>query len=198
MARVSPPHTHQVYSPDGKNRSPERIVKPATHVPVDLAGTPVQVYRRPDKPTHAMFPKCQEDWKEIAELFEARWNFPHCLGGIDGKQVDIIPPAGGGSEFFNYKGRNSMVLLGIFNAKYLFILADFGTNGRVSDGGVLQNTKFFEMLTKSELHIPTEEHVKGTNRNLPYVFIADDAFALWNDMMKPFRQADLTSQEKKI
>ncbi|CAH1970393.1 unnamed protein product [Acanthoscelides obtectus] len=63
----------------------------------------------------SMFPKCQEDWKEIADLFEARWNFPHCLGAIDGKHIDIIPPAGSGSEFFNYKGRHSMVLLGIAN-----------------------------------------------------------------------------------
>ncbi|CAH1962114.1 unnamed protein product [Acanthoscelides obtectus] len=144
------------------------------------------------------FPKCQEDWKEIADLFEARWNFPHCLGAIDGKHIDIIPPAGSGSEFFNYKGRHSMVLLGIANAKYQFILADFGTNGRISNGGVLQNTKFFEMLTKGDLRIPTEEYVKGNGRNLPYVFVADDAFALRSDMMKPFRQADLNSNEKKI
>ncbi|CAH2012676.1 unnamed protein product [Acanthoscelides obtectus] len=144
------------------------------------------------------FPKCQEDWKEIADLFEARWNFPHCLGAIDGKHIDIIPPAGSGSEFFNYKGRHSLVLLGIANAKYQFILADFGTNGRISDGGVLQNTKFFEMLTKGDLRIPTEEYVKGNGRNLPYVFVADDAFALRSDMMKPFRQADLNSNEKKI
>jgi len=143
------------------------------------------------------FPKTQEEWKEIAQKFEELWNFPHCLGAIDGKHIDIIPPAGSGSEFYNYKGRHSMVLLGIVNAKYQFILADFGTNGRISDGGVLQNTKFFEMLNRGELHIPSPEHIKESNRNLPYVFVADDAFALRTDMMKPFRQADLTSQEKK-
>lgn len=91
-----------------------------------------------------------------------------------------------------------MVLLGIVNANYQFVLADLGTNGRISDGGVLQNTKFFEMFNKGELHIPSEEPVKRSDRNLPYDFVADDAFVLRTNMMKPFRQADLTSEEKKI
>lgn len=144
------------------------------------------------------FPKSHNEWKEVAELFEKRWNFPHCLGAIDGKHIEIIPPAESGSEFFNYKGRHSMVLLGIVNAKYEFLLADFGTNGRISDGGVLQNTKFYEMLNNGELHIPNEENVEESDIILPYVFVADDAFPLRTDMIKPFRQADLNSQEKKI
>ena len=62
---------------------------------------------------------------------------------MDGKHVRIIPPAGSGSFFFNYKGYHSIVLLGIVNANYEFILVDFGVNGRVSDGGVLEYTEFF-------------------------------------------------------
>lgn len=67
------------------------------------------------------------------------------------------------------------VLLRTVNAKYQFVLADFGTNG-ISGDGVLQNTKFFEMLNKGELHIPSEEPVKEMGTNLPYFFVADDAF----------------------
>lgn len=71
-------------------------------------------------------------------------------------------------------------------------------NGRISDGGVIQNTIFFEKLVNSEVHIPSSETLKGCNQNLPYVFVADDAFPLRPDMIKPFRQADLTSRERKI
>lgn len=53
-----------------------------------------------------------------------------------------------------------------------------GMNGGMSDGGVLQNTVFFEKLENGELHIPSSETLTGTNRNLPYVFVADDAFPL--------------------
>nr|CAI5857926.1 unnamed protein product [Callosobruchus analis] len=80
-----------------------------------------------------------------------------------------------------------MVFMAIVDAKYRFLLADFGTNGRISDGGVLQNTKFFEKLQNKTLKLPTT-----------YVFVADDAFPLRVDMLKPFRQTDSNSRERKI
>ncbi|RVE47831.1 hypothetical protein evm_007586 [Chilo suppressalis] len=144
------------------------------------------------------FPDTSAKWKQIAEHFEERWNFPHCLGAIDGKHIDIIPPADSGSYYYNYKGRHSMVLMAIVDARYRFILADFGTNGRVSDGGVLQNTKFFKKLQNKKLNIPNPENIESSSRCLPYVFVTDDAFPLRADMLKPYRQADLNNYEKKI
>lgn len=136
--------------------------------------------------------------KEVAKMYEERWNFPHCLGAIDGKHISIVPPANSGSYYFNYKGHHSLVLMAIVNAKYQFVYIYVSMNGRISDGGVLQNTVFFEKLENNELYIPSSETLTGTNRNFPYVFVAADAFPLRADMIKPFRQADLLSQERKI
>lgn len=91
-----------------------------------------------------------------------------------------------------------MVLLAIADANYKFIVYDFGTNGRVSDGGVLQNTEFFKKLQSNSLNIPGEKEVSNNSRKLPYVFVADDAFPLRTDMLKPYRQSDLNCIEKKI
>nr|CAI5826506.1 unnamed protein product [Callosobruchus analis] len=107
--------------------------------------------------TEQDFPSSTEKWKEVADMFEDRWNFPHCLGAIDGKHIDIVPPSENGSYYYNYKKKHSMVLMAIVDAKYRFLLADFGTNGRISDGGVLQNTKFFEKLQNKTLKLSTSE-----------------------------------------
>ncbi|KDR16524.1 hypothetical protein L798_09960, partial [Zootermopsis nevadensis] len=112
---------------------------------------------------------------------------------LDGKHIEIIPSPGSGSYFYNYKQKPSMVLLAIADAKYRFVLCDFGTNGRVSDGGVLQK------LQNNLLNIPRESEVRNGLRKLPYVFVADAASPLRTDMLKkPDRQSDLDCIEKKI
>lgn len=85
--------------------------------------------------------------------------------------------------------------MAIVNVKYQFVYIDIGMNGRLSDIGVLLNTIFFEKSENIELHIPSSETLTGTNRNLIYVFVADDVFPLCPDMINP---ADLVSQERKI
>ncbi|CAH1967324.1 unnamed protein product [Acanthoscelides obtectus] len=115
---------------------------------------------------------------------------------MDGKHIDIIPPRNSGSYYFNYKGKHSMVLLAIVDANYRFLLVDFGTNGRVSDGGVLQNTRIYEKLVEKNLHIPPPDDVTENFKNVPYVFVTDDAFPLTTEILKPFRQAFLDSAKK--
>ena len=100
--------------------------------------------------------------------------------------------------FSNYKGKQSMVLLAIVDANYRFLLLDFGTNGRISDGGVLQNTRFYEKLVEKKLHIPQLDDVSENFQNVPYVFVADDAFPLTTEILKPFRQADLNSAKREV
>lgn len=136
--------------------------------------------------------------KKISKEFEERWNFPHCIGAMDGKHIDIIPPRDSGSYFYNYKGKHSMVLLAIVDANYRFLLVDFGTNGRISDGGVLQNTYFYKKLVEKRLCIPQPDNVTENFKNVPYVFVADDAFPLTTEIMKPYRQASLDSAKKEV
>ena len=39
----------------------------------------------------------------------------------------------------------------VVKANYEILLADVGTNGTISDGGVIRNTKFYEILNKNAL-----------------------------------------------
>ncbi|KAF2891088.1 hypothetical protein ILUMI_15085, partial [Ignelater luminosus] len=89
----------------------------------------------------------REDWIDIANKFETKWQLPDCLGTMDDKQVRIVPPVRSGSFFYNYTNTHSIVLMAIANANCEFVYCDVGTNDRISDGGVIANTLLYEILT---------------------------------------------------
>ena len=131
-------------------------------------------------------PRTEEEWLEIAEGYKSRWNFPQCIGAMDGKHIQIEAPRNSGSIYFNYKGTFSIVLMAIVDADYRIIYADVGSQGRISDGGVFHNTKFYDKLTKGDLSIPQPRPLLGGTIHTPFILVADDAFALSHHLMKPF------------
>ncbi|XP_011409411.2 PREDICTED: uncharacterized protein LOC105316284, partial [Amphimedon queenslandica] len=63
-------------------------------------------------------PKTEDEWKSIAHQFNNKWQFPNCIGALDGKHVLIQPPANSGSYYFNYKHTFSVVLMALVDADY--------------------------------------------------------------------------------
>lgn len=99
---------------------------------------------------------------------------------MDGKHIVISKPPNSGSYYFNYKGTFSVVLFGIVNANYELIYVHSGTNGRVSDAGLLRK------LEKNDLKIPPHRCPSQADYKLPYVFLGDAAFPLMKNLMKPY------------
>lgn len=100
-------------------------------------------------------------------------------------------PDNAGSEYYNYKGTHSIVLLALVDANYKFTYIDVGCNGRVSDGGVFSNSSISEALEKNSLNIPPPKPLPQREIPIPYVILADDAFPLKPYIMKPYPFRDV-------
>ena len=85
-------------------------------------------------------PSSSSVWEGIAiEMFE-EWNFPHCIGALDGKHVLIVCPPNGGSQYFSYKEYHSIVLLAMCDAKYCFTMEDVVSYGKDNDVSIFNES----------------------------------------------------------
>lgn len=77
--------------------------------------------------------------------------------------------------------------MAVVGPNYKFISAEVGMNGRISDGGVWANSTFNEMINdaNNSLNLP---------KNL--LFLADGAFPLKPNLMKPFPGSRLTEDQR--
>lgn len=140
----------------------------------------------------------EEDWIKIEQKFKTKANFPHCLGAIDGKHIRIVKPSLSGSNFFNYKHFFSMVLMAVADAEYCFSYINVGSYGRFNDSNVLKSTIFGQQLYLGNLNIPKLRSLSSNSvAPCPFVFVADEAFALSTNILRPFPKKSLT-EEKKI
>ena len=103
-------------------------------------------------PLYLKVPSSTEEWLEIAEKFSERWQFPNCLGVIDGKHNVMQPPPEAGSYLYNYKHTHSIVLLAAAAPDYECIYADVGTNGR--DGGVWNKCSLSKAIDNGDICLP--------------------------------------------
>ncbi|XP_041372439.1 protein ALP1-like [Gigantopelta aegis] len=136
-------------------------------------------------------PGNQMEWRETANLFQSRWQLPNCLGALDGKHVTLRPPIGSGSTFYNYKSTFSIVLMAVVDADYKFMWVDVGCNGRISDGGVFEGCSLQQALDRRSSMFPDSAPCPGDERPPSYYIVADDAFPLQENLMKPYSHKDM-------
>lgn len=126
------------------------------------------------------------------------WNVPNCLGAIDGRHIEFKVSANDGSEYYNYKGTHSIVLLGIVDAHYRFTYVNVGVNGRISDGGVFRDCDFAKLLSSpdNKLNVPQNKPLPNMRVSVPYVILDDNAFPLQQNILKPYPLRNLTHEQR--
>ncbi|KAJ4924492.1 hypothetical protein JOQ06_003448 [Pogonophryne albipinna] len=143
-------------------------------------------------------PRPTEDtWKEVAQCFWEKWNFPNCLGAIDGKHIVIQAPPLSGSQYFNYKKTFSIVLMALVDADYRFRVIQVGDFGRTSDGGTYAGSDLGKGMETKTLHVPTSTSLPDAAHlgEMPFVMVGDTAFPLKPYLLRPYPGKNLTHQK---
>lgn len=139
----------------------------------------------------------EEVWRKAEIGFREMWNFPNCVGSIDGKHVKLKCPRNSGSQYFCYKNHFSIVLLAIADPHYKFIVVDIGSYGRHSDSSIFENSAFFrEFLADGKTILPPQP-LPGTHNPIPHVLIGDEGFGLQTYLMRPFPKQQIISDVRK-
>ncbi|CAK1599878.1 unnamed protein product [Parnassius mnemosyne] len=139
----------------------------------------------------------KEKWKQIAKTYSDKWQFPNCVGSLDGKHVMLFCPNNAGTSFYNYKGRHSVVLLALVDANYKFIAVDVGAFGRNSDGGVFAESKLGTSLATNTADIPADTPLENGGEPMPHVIIGDQAFPLKPYLMRPYSKEAVSHNANK-
>ncbi|CAI6362645.1 unnamed protein product [Macrosiphum euphorbiae] len=138
----------------------------------------------------------KEDLLRISAEFWTRWNFPNCVGAIDGKHIRIFCPRKTGSLFFNYKDFFSIVLLAIVDANCKFIYVDIGAYGKEGDSGIFTKSSLFKRIQQGE-YFPDCAKLPNSEQSLPYVHVGDEAFRLEPHMMRPYTRGEARNDYEK-
>ena len=115
---------------------------------------------------------------------------------MDGKHIEITQPKNSGSYYFNCKGRFSIVLLALVDPNFKFIYADVGCCGRISDGGVFRYSTLSKAISTSLLNISGPRTLDDGETESPYVMVADVAFPVMENLMKPYSFRGLSKKQR--
>lgn len=96
-------------------------------------------------------------------------------------------PPNTGSNYFNYKGSFSIVLLALVDHNYNFQCIDIGNYGSNSDGGIFEKSMLKKGLEENMLQLPYDA-----------VMLGNEAFPLKTYRMKPYARRNMLSRNEKI
>lgn len=137
-------------------------------------------------------------WLKVAKGFDTCWDFPHCLGVLDGKHIRIQSPPSSCPLYFNYKGDFSIVLLALVDADYSVLYVDVGAEGRQADGRIWRDSSLRQSIDSNSINIPEPACWEGAEHYgpQPFVIVGDDAFSMSQHLMKSYSGKSLRHRER--
>ena len=88
------------------------------------------------------------------------------------------------------------MLLALVDADYKFTFVDVGSNGRISDGGVLRESSLQAALDNNSLGLPPPTCLPDRSTPVPHVIVGDEGFPVRANLMKPYAAKGLDNPSR--
>lgn len=86
--------------------------------------------------------------------------------------------------------------MAVVDSNYVFKVIDVGGYGSQSDGGTLKASEFGSALYGGKVALPPPIKLPGSDIVCPHVFVADNAFQLAENVMKPYPEKNLADSHR--
>ncbi|KAL1468251.1 hypothetical protein MTO96_025559 [Rhipicephalus appendiculatus] len=137
------------------------------------------------EPRFVRFPRAQEVAEDIRQ-FAVVAGFPQGVGALGGCHIEVCLPKEHATDYYNYKGLYSTILLAVADLRYKFMYTNVGSPGRMHDAAVFERSRL-PKCWKNDLFKIEVKQMQGAP--VGPVLFADQAFPLQPHLMKPYARA---------
>jgi len=86
----------------------------------------------------------------------------------------------------------------VCDSNYCFRIIDFGSYGKESDCNVFKTSTFGKKVYSDSVNFPPDQCLTGDDNGVPqpFILVADEAFALHNNLLRPFPGRKLNNNRR--
>lgn len=82
------------------------------------------------------------------------------------------------------------------DAECNFILVDVGGFGRDNDSKIFSESAMGKAFNGNKLNIPAQQNIIGTDIEMHFYFVGDEAFPLRTNLMRPYPRGQLNNEKR--
>ena len=138
-----------------------------------------------------------KDFQTMINGFQRKWNFPQCLGAIDGTHIPIKAPLVHHADYFNRKSFHSVILQAVCDSICFFTDVFAGWPGRAHDARVFGRSLIGKLIIEGKL-IPDDSNLSRVidNHIIEPFLIGDPAYPISKHLMKNYPGSNLTPERE--